>query len=178
MRDSVDQHVAHWLRELDWLDPVKEAVFARLAILARHAGQSRRDTLDSEGLRHWQFKVLMMLRLAGPPYDASPSQLADLLGLTRGALSARLGRLEEDGLITRANDAVDHRRVHVRLTPAGYEAFEQHASTEDQAEHALLSVLTEEERQALADLLRKLVIAVESGPNAHRPKAAPAAGGG
>jgi DNA-binding MarR family transcriptional regulator len=176
MRDSVDQHVALWSKELDWLDPVKEAIFARLAILARHTAQARRDTLDARGLSHWQFKVLLMLRRLGPPYSASPSQLADMLGLTRGALSARLGPLEEAGLITRANDAADRRRVHVRLTPAGYQAFEQHASSEEQGEGALLSVLTPEEKQTLADLLRKLVAGVESGPDAARAVAEPAVG--
>lgn len=145
------------------MDPVKEAIFARLAILARHAAQARRETLDADRLKHWQFKVLLMLRRLGPPYAASPSQLADMLGLTRGALSARLGPLEEAGLITRATDVADRRRVHVRLTAAGYDAFEQHANSEEQGEGALLSVLTAEEKQTLADLLRKLVIAVESG---------------
>ena len=173
MRDSADQHVAHWSNELGWLDPVKEAIFVRLAILARHAAAARRDTLDSEGLRHWQFKVLLMLRRLGSPYAASPSQLADLLGLTRGALSARLRPLEEAGLISRTNDAADRRRVQVRLTPAGYRAFEQHVSAEDRGEGALLSVLTADERQTLADLLRKLVTAVESGPDTARPVTPP-----
>jgi hypothetical protein len=53
--------------------------------------------------------------------------------------------------------------VHVRLTSAGYDAFERHAGTEGRDETALLSVLTEGERRTLADLLRKLVVAVESG---------------
>jgi len=163
MRDSVDQHLTLWSEELGWLDPIQEAIFMRLAILARHAAHARRDTLDSNGLKHWQFKVLLMLRRLGAPYAASPSQLADMIGLTRGALSARLGRLEQAGLITRAAAAADRRRVQVRLTPAGYDAFEQHANAEGQGEGVLLSVLTEEEKRTLADLLRKLVAAVESG---------------
>ena len=97
-----------------------------------------------------------------------------MLALTRGALSARLGPLEEAGLITRANDVADRRRVRVRLTPAGYEAFEQHASTEEQGEGALISVLTSDEKQMLANLLRKLVVAVESGPDAAHPIIPPA----
>jgi hypothetical protein len=92
VEDSVDRHVAVWVKELAWMDPVKEAIFFRLAILARHAGRTRRDTLDSDGLRQWQYKVLLMLRRLGPPYETSPSRLAELLGLTRGALSARLAR--------------------------------------------------------------------------------------
>jgi DNA-binding MarR family transcriptional regulator len=153
-------------RELAWLDPVQEAILARLGILARHVAQSRRCAPGRGGLRRWQFKVLLVLRGAGPPYEASPVQLADMLGLTRGALMARLGPLEADGLITRARDAVDQRRVHVRLTPAGYKAFEQHASFGETAESTLLAAPSRGEQQTLADLLRKLVIVVESGPGA------------
>jgi DNA-binding MarR family transcriptional regulator len=116
MGDSVDRHVELWSTELGWMDPVKEAIFARLAIPARHAVQAPRDPLDSDGLKHWQFKVLHTLRRFGPPYEASPSGLADLLGLTRGALSARLGPVEDAGLITRTHDVADRRRVLVRLT--------------------------------------------------------------
>ncbi|MDX3761179.1 MarR family transcriptional regulator [Streptomyces sp. AK02-04a] len=167
--DSVDRHVAVWAKELDWMDPVKEEIFVRLAILARHAAQARRDVLDSDGLQHWQFKVLLMLRRLGPPYAASPSQLADMLGLTRGALSARLGPLEEEGLIARTHHTTDRRRVEVRITDAGYAAFEQHAVSEDRGENALLAVLTPAEKRTLADLLRKLVVAAEAAASASDP---------
>jgi DNA-binding MarR family transcriptional regulator len=160
-RDSIDRHVEVWSKELDWLDPIKEAIFARLAIIARHAAQARRDTLDADGLKYWQFKVLLQLRRTGPPYEASPSQLADHLGLTRGALSARLAPIEAAGFITRTHDHDDRRRVRVRLTPAGSTAFEQHLSTEDRGETALLAPLSTDERETLADLLRKLVAALE-----------------
>lgn len=162
VEDSVDRHVAVWAKELAWMDPVKEAVFARLAILARHAGQARRDVLDSDGLKHWQYKVLLMLRRLGAPYETSPSHLAELLGLTRGALSARLAPIEEAGLITRTHETGDRRRVKVRLTDAGYAVFEQHVAAEEAGETALLAVLTPAEQRTLADLLRRLVLAVES----------------
>lgn len=161
MDDDVDRQIGIWERELPWLDPVKEAIFMRLAILARHTQQLRRDGLAADGLPHWQYKILMMLRRLGPPYAASPSQLADTLGLTRGALSARLAPMEEAGLITRATDGTDRRRVHVRLTEAGSAVFEQQAGREDHGESALLEALTADERRVLADLLRRLVLAAE-----------------
>ncbi|WP_405952479.1 MarR family transcriptional regulator [Streptomyces prunicolor] len=162
VEDSVDRHVAVWVKELAWMDPVKEAIFFRLAILARHAGRTRRDMLDSDGLKQWQYKVLLMLRRLGPPYETSPSHLAELLGLTRGALSARLVTIEEAGLIVRTHERGDRRRVRVRLTDAGYAVFEQHAAAEEAGEIALLAALTPAERRTLADLLRKLVLAAES----------------
>ncbi|MEU9211390.1 MarR family transcriptional regulator [Streptomyces sp. NPDC048415] len=173
--DSADRHVALRSKEVDWMDPVKEAIFARLAILARHEAQGRRDTLVSDVLQHWQFRMPLMLRRLGPPYSASPSQLADMFGLTRGALSARLGPLEDAGLITRSHDAADRRRVEVRLTEAGYDALERHAVSEDEGEKALLAALTAARRRTLSDLLRKLVVAAENaapatGPWPHSPR--------
>ena len=161
MRDWVDEHVAHWSGELDWLDPVQEAIIVRLTVLHRHAAQVRRDTLHNDELSYWQFHLLLMLRRQGPPYSASPSYLADALGLTRGALSARLGPIEQAGLITRTTDEADRRRVHVQLTAAGHAAFEQHARAQERGEGSLLAALTEDEKQVLADLLRKLVLTLE-----------------
>jgi DNA-binding MarR family transcriptional regulator len=160
--DSVDRHVKLWSKEFDSMDPLQEAIFARLAIVSRHAVAVRRDALESDGLRYWQFKVLLMLRRQGPPYEASPSQLAEMLGLTRGALSARLALIEHAGLIVRTADARDRRRVHVRLTAAGHHAFEQHADEEGKGERAMLEPLTQRERLTFANLLRKLVLAIES----------------
>jgi DNA-binding MarR family transcriptional regulator len=161
MRDWVDEHVVRWSGEASWLDPVQEAIIVRLAVVQRHAAQIRRDVLHGDRLRYWQFKVLLALRRQGPPYSASPSYLAGALGLTRGALSARLGPIEHAGFITRATDEADRRRVHVRLTAAGHAAFEQHAGSEAHGEAALLAALTADEKQVLAGLLRKLVVALE-----------------
>jgi DNA-binding MarR family transcriptional regulator len=170
VRDSVDRQMDLWSKELDWLDPVKDAIFGRLMILARYSTQARRDNLHAGRLGHGQFKVLLMLRRLGSPYTASPSQLADLLGLTRGALSARLASLETEGMIRRTHEAGDRRRVRVQLTPAGSDAFEQQAVSEGNAEDTVLTALTDDELQVLADLLRRLVVAVEtnSSSDVHR----------
>ncbi|MER5748790.1 hypothetical protein [Streptomyces sp. NPDC002088] len=53
--------------------------------------------------------------------------------------------------------------MKVRLTDTGHAAFEEHAVSEDAGEHALLAVLSEAEKRTLADLLRKLVVAAETG---------------
>lgn len=160
-RDSIDAHVEHWAKELPWLDPVHEAIAARLHLLGRYLATNRTAALTTDGLAKWQFKTLLMLRRVGEPYEASPSRLADLLGLTRGALSARLATLEELGLITRTHHRDDRRRVTVRLTPAGNRALESTLGQEEAGETQVFSVLTDREKDTLAGLLRKLVVAVE-----------------
>jgi DNA-binding MarR family transcriptional regulator len=162
--DSIDRHVARWGDELDYLDPVHEAVVARLMILSRHLSGTRQDAHTVAGLPRPSFKILLALRRLGPPYTASPSDLAGHLGLSRGALSARLGPLEAAGLIARTLDQDDRRRVHVRLTAPGRRAFDRHARLEGRDEAALLSALSPTDQRKLADLLRELVLVVE-GPS-------------
>lgn len=161
VRDSVDDHVEGWRDELPWMDPVKEAIIARLLLVSRHLTGARSDALRSDSLALWQFKTLLMLRKQGPPYELSPSGLASALGLTRGALSARLASLEERGLIEREHGTDDRRRVTVRLTAAGGKAVEAQAEHEESEEQQVLSGLTARERQDLARLLRKVVLAIE-----------------
>ncbi len=59
-------------------------------------------------------QVLEILESAGP---ATAGQLADLTGLTTGAITGMINRLEEAGLVRRERDATDGRRVIVRLAP-------------------------------------------------------------
>ena len=160
-QDSVDRHVALWQRELPWMDPLHEQVVARLMLLTKHLARAREVALADDELGRASFKVLLALRRLGPPYTAQPSELAEQLGLSRGALSARLSPLEDDGLITRTTDPDDRRRVHVELTAAGREAFDRHGQHEGRDEAALLDVLSHAEQRRLADLLRTLVLAVE-----------------
>src|SRR5262245_35211382 len=90
MRDSIDEHVAASAEQLSDLDPIQEAIVGRIHLLARHTTQGRLQALRSGDLVLWQLKTLLMLRKLGPPYTTSPSQLATMLNLTRGALSLRL----------------------------------------------------------------------------------------
>lgn len=162
MRDSVDERLDIWLRELPGLDPVKEQIISRISIVNKAVSESRAESLDSNELAYWQFKTLLMLRRQGSPYELSPSELADVLGLTRGALSARLAGLEERGLVVREHELGDRRRVTVRLTDTGHRAVEAQLDGEDAKEKRILAGLTDREKQALANLLRKLVNVIES----------------
>jgi DNA-binding MarR family transcriptional regulator len=160
-QDSVDRHVSLWERELPWMDPLHEQVVARLRLLTKHLARSREAAFADDDLGRASFKVLLALRRLGSPYTAQPSELAAQLGLSRGALSARLSPLEEDGLIRRTTDPDDRRKVHVTLTRAGKRAFDRHGQHEGREEAALLDTLSVADQRRLSDLLRTLVLAVE-----------------
>jgi DNA-binding MarR family transcriptional regulator len=59
-------------------------------------------------------QVIDVLNLTGP---MTAGQLADLTGLTTGAITGMINRLEEAGLVRRERDPSDGRRVIVRLVP-------------------------------------------------------------
>ena len=64
------------------------------------------------GMTVTDMQVIDLLESTGP---ATAGQLADLTGLTTGAITGMLNRLEETGLVHRERDPNDGRRVIVRL---------------------------------------------------------------
>ncbi len=61
----------------------------------------------------------LFLRCVGQQPGISPSDLAERLHLDPGTISSALGRLEAKGLLARARDPNDQRKVTLLLTPAG-----------------------------------------------------------
>jgi DNA-binding MarR family transcriptional regulator len=66
------------------------------------------------GMTVTDMQVMDILESTGP---TTAGQLADLTGLTTGAITGMLNRLEEAGLVRRERDPNDGRRVIVRLAP-------------------------------------------------------------
>ncbi len=66
------------------------------------------------GMTVTDLQVIDLLESAGP---MTAGQLADLTGLTTGAITGLLNRLEEAGRVRRERDPNDGRRVIVRLAP-------------------------------------------------------------
>src|SRR5260370_26059369 len=66
------------------------------------------------GITVTDMQVIDVLNLTGP---MTAGQLADLTGLTTGAITGMLNRLEEAGLVRMERNPSDGRRVIVRLVP-------------------------------------------------------------
>jgi len=71
-----------------------------------------RAAAERLGLTVTDMQVIDLLESEG---EASAGQLADLTGLTTGAITGMLNRLEEAGLVSRERDPNDGRRVIVRI---------------------------------------------------------------
>ena len=109
-----------------------------------------------------EFGVLFNLRLAGPPYKMTPTQLHTRLLVTSGGMTGRLDRLQRRGLLCRLPDPEDRRSILVELTESGLELIEGVAHTHLGIMEHLTEGLTLEERDCLVGLLRKLLFHIES----------------
>jgi DNA-binding MarR family transcriptional regulator len=109
----------------------------------------------SLGISPVELRCLELLRLEP---DASPSRLADRAGLTSGAVTGILDRLEAAGFVRREPDAADRRRILVRPVPeriaeidAVYESFARRQSPSKADVEALAAAFaTEAERLRVA----------------------------
>lgn len=160
-RDEVDDLVAAWHAERPDLDVQPMQVLSRVARLARHLDRARRSAFAAHGLEPWEFDVLAALRRQGPPYELSPGALLHTTLVTSGTMTNRLDRLEQAGLVRRRPDPEDKRRVRVTLTAAGRSRADDALAALLAAEQALLATLPEGGRQALADLLRVLLVPLD-----------------
>ena len=157
-RDVIDEHVELAVREVPSIDPAVEAVLGRIDKLDRYQDKAMAETLARHGLTEGEYKVLVRLRLAGAPYRLSPGELSDALLLSTGAMTNRLDRLEEDGLVVRNPEPRDRRGVQVELTPKGLEVLAGAIEEQAAKEIELLAVLDDDEKAQLNDLLRKLML--------------------
>lgn len=134
--DRVARIMAEWARErpdLD-LDLAPQGVIGRLHRLAIHLTEDLVAVYRTFGLSEGEFDVLATLRRAGAPFERTPSELAASTMVTTGAMTKRIDRLEDRGLVTRRQSDVDGRGRVIALTAKGRElideAFTAHLANE------------------------------------------------
>ncbi|MGY2004801.1 MarR family winged helix-turn-helix transcriptional regulator [Blastococcus sp. SYSU DS1024] len=164
MEDAVDLILEQWARERPDLDCSPMGIIGRITQLQREVHLAQRDTFARHGLDAPSFDVLAALRRAGAPYQLTPTALMRTALVTSGAITQRLDRLEERGLITRERSEADGRAVVVTLTDAGRSALDAALPDHLETERRLLEALPSGEREQLAALLRRLLVGLGRVP--------------
>ncbi|MFD0685168.1 MarR family winged helix-turn-helix transcriptional regulator [Actinomadura fibrosa] len=172
MEDEVDRLVGAWNAERPDLDVRPLHVLSRVSRLARHLDRARRAVFVAHDLESWEFDVLTALRRAGAPYELSPGRLLRATLVTSGTMTNRIDRLAAAGLVERHPDPQDKRGVLVRLTGAGLTRVDAAFADLLDREQAILEGLSPGQRDALADLLRTLLVPFDSDTEA-RPARPP-----
>jgi len=162
-QDHVDHLLDQWARERPSFDTRALTVAARVARLSRYLVRVSQGAMEEFGLTEGEGNVLAALRRAGPPYALTPTELYRSMLLSSGAMTNRIDRLEEQGLVARDRDPDDRRRTQVRLTDAGGElidtAMDRHVGA---LARELERALPDAEREQLAALLRTALLHFEA----------------
>jgi DNA-binding MarR family transcriptional regulator len=161
--DWTDRHVArwrdHWL-DLDFDDQV-EGVFVRINRISRYLKRESQRAVAEVGLTDFEYDTLHSLMIRDTPGSASPTELADELGVSGAGMTGRLDGLEKAGWIRRIPSVDDRRRVIVEVTKPGLEIWKRAMDLRGSTENELATALSERELATLNRLLKKVALRSE-----------------
>jgi DNA-binding MarR family transcriptional regulator len=159
--DAVERIAEQWARERPDLDVGPMLVVGRIHRLAELLDQELRTVFAQADLGNGDFDVLASLRRSGAPYKLTPTELAGTTMVTSGAVTKRVDRLVEQGLVERSVSETDGRGRVIALTPKGKQLQEQLHPQHLANEERLIAVLDDGERRQLGELLSKLLLSLE-----------------
>jgi DNA-binding MarR family transcriptional regulator len=139
---ELQAHLGYWLR-----------------FVSNHVSHAFAQKVAGEGVTVAEWVVLREMLRAGP---ANPSDLADILGLTRGAISKLIDRLVLKKFVKKlakrsAAQSADRRYQTVLLTAKGAKLVPTLAALADQNDSEFFGHLTAAEQSRLLALLQDVV---------------------
>jgi DNA-binding MarR family transcriptional regulator len=108
---------------------------------------------DRLGLSLADLRYLQLITSAGP---ATAGEISGRTGLTTGAVTRMVDRLEQAGFLQRTRDTTDRRRVVVVQTPDTAERIGSMYQGMAAAWRELLSTYSEEQLEVVLDLFRRM----------------------
>ena len=165
-RDAVDLITNQWTAVRPDLDVTPIEIVGRVSRLSRLIDRRLGTNFAEFGIDDWMYDVLATLYRTGEPYELSAGELVGQTMVTTGAITNRIDRLEQRGLVERAS-ADDRRKVIVRLTRQGLDVVEEVVVDHMATERQILADLSPRQQHDLAHLLRKTLLALGDGADPH-----------
>ena len=134
---TLEDHAGYWLR-----------------YVSNHVSHAFARKVEAQGVTVAEWVLLREMLDAG---TANPSQLADAVGLTRGAVSKLVERLSRKKLAVRSSPEGDQRYQTVELTAAGKRLVPVLAQLADENDREFFGHLKSVERTKLVHLLQDIV---------------------
>jgi DNA-binding MarR family transcriptional regulator len=134
---TLEAHLGFWLR-----------------FVSNHVSGRFRQLVEENGVSVSEWVALRQLY---PSQPVSPAELIESLGMTKGAISKILNRLEDKGLARRVAAPEDGRAQRIELTRAGRALVPRLAGLADQNDAHFFGHLSPEERETLQRTLMAFV---------------------
>jgi MarR family transcriptional repressor of emrRAB len=148
--------------------PMEETTMVRLLRITQFGlGHSCEPVFRALALTEHSFHVLCLL-MASESGMASPSELSDIIGTSRGNMTHILEELIENGWVERRSAPRDGRRQIIAMTAAGRRKVRDTVPRLAEPLKHAFSGLSAEELALLGTLLRKLIVSFDKGAVEHR----------
>ena len=138
-------------------EPGAVGLFTRLTRVGLLVEAFQHRCLDPFGLLFIDYSVLRVLELVGEPHRMSPSELSEIVVRSTGGMTQILDRLERAGLIARAPDPADRRKVLVALTAEGLRTADAANASYARERERLLATLSPDEVEQLDGAIQRLL---------------------
>jgi DNA-binding MarR family transcriptional regulator len=158
-KDAIDEILDQWSEQRPDLETASLGVVIRVMTLYRSFSRQATRALEPVELELWEYDVLSALRRQGKPFALPATGLARETGLSSGAMTNRIDRLESRGLVLRKPDAKDRRGVNVSLTAQGRKLIDRAIQYRLDSARESLQALGAKQQRELASLLRIAVLA-------------------
>ena len=155
-KDAIDGIIEQWSEERPELDTGSLGVVIRVMSLQKAFLRQATEALEPMDLELFEYDVLSVLRRQGKPYALPATGLAKETGLSSGAMTNRIDKLEVRGLVRRRPAKSDRRGVIVSLTAKGKGAIDDAIGLRLNAADESLQGICPKERKNLAELLKKV----------------------
>jgi DNA-binding MarR family transcriptional regulator len=133
---QLDSHLGFWLR-----------------FVSNHVSVSFQKLVEQNGVSVSEWVALRYLYNGG---TQSAFELIDALGMTKGAVSKILARLEEKDLVQRLTLKEDKRTQQIKLTAQGRKLVPKLAALADQNDAAFFGHMTKRQRAELIETMKHI----------------------
>jgi DNA-binding MarR family transcriptional regulator len=168
-RDAVDRIVSEWRTVRPDLDVTPIEIVGRISRLSRLIDRELARNFADHGIEDWMYDVMATLRRIGEPHELTPGELVHRTMVTTGAITNRIDRLEQRGLVERRPNPDDRRSITVRLTGAGRALVDAVVVTHLETEQRILAALSQRQRATLGSLLCALALHLGDEDTSRRP---------
>ncbi|MDV7353702.1 MarR family transcriptional regulator [Rhodococcus oxybenzonivorans] len=158
MGDAIDDVQDQLARVRPGIDTSSAAIIGRVMTVARMVQSESNAVLRRHEVTRADFDILSLLLRTGEPMP--PTQLAVQLHTSGAGTTKRVQKLEAAGLVERTNNPTDGRGFLVTLTPKAEAVIGPALESVAELERSLLASLSNTDRTALTDQLRKLLASV------------------
>ncbi|MEO3939829.1 MarR family transcriptional regulator [Paenarthrobacter nicotinovorans] len=162
-RDAVDMILEQWNAERPDVDVSSMGVLGRLNRASRLASLEVQKFMNQFGLEPWEFDVLATLRRSAAEAPLTPGRLASLTMIGSAAMTNRVDRLVNRGLVHRETNPENRRQLLISLTPEGLTLVDDVVEHHVENQQKMLEGLSKTEQTQLANLLRKFLLTNNDG---------------